>query len=117
MEGNNNNNNNNHHHDMCQVCGSGYGRCGRCGNMCGFGGHHILRWIIGILIITWVFCIGAKFGEFKSALRNSGVYGYRDTRIMPMMGSAGWNDANDTVYFTQGVPAGATTGTVQVIKK
>lgn len=99
----------------CQVCGSGNGRCGRCGNMCGFNGHHILRWVLGILIITWVFCIGVRFGEFKASFENGSSYGYRYGRVMPMMGGA-WGNAEDTIYFSQAVPATQTTGAVKIIK-
>lgn len=72
MEGNNQN--------VCGVCGSGNGRCGKCGNMCGFGGHHLLRWFLGIIIITWVFSIGVRFGEVKYQLNS--YYGHK---TVPMM--------------------------------
>ncbi len=116
MEGNNNN--------MCDVCGSGNGRCGKCGHNCGFGRGHILRWILGIIIITWVFCIGMKMGEIKAYLEASG-YGYSNHykyRVMPMMGGASFSGA-DQVYFSQAVPTtGAvptmmSAGTVKVIKQ
>jgi len=107
MEGNN--------HNQCQVCGSGNGRCGSCGNMCGFGRHHLLRWFLGILIITWIFSIGMKFGEIKAQLNS---YGYGNHyRAMPMMGGA-WGNT-DAVYYTQSaqtVPA-MMTGSVKVIKQ
>lgn len=94
---------------MCDVCGSGGGRCGRCGNMCGFGGMHIARWILGILTITWVFCIGMRFGEIKAHLESTG-YGYnRHFKIMPgpMMGGANWSTVgSDQVYSSQGVSTG-----------
>lgn len=108
----------NNNQNMCNVCGSGDGRCGRCGNMCGFGKHHIIRWILGVLIITWVFCIGMEMGEVKAYLEQAGYgHGYRNARVMPMMGGY-----QDEVYFSQGVavPTTAATGvkggTVQVIK-
>lgn len=93
--------------NMCEVCGSGAGKCGRCGNMCGFGGNHILRWVLGILIIVWVFSIGMKFGEIKAYLDQAG-YGrgnHMYYRAMPMMGGgAGWQTGTNEVYFTQAVP-------------
>ena len=112
MEGNNQN--------VCDVCGSGNGRCGKCGHYCGFGGRHILRWILGIIIITWVFSLGMKFGEFKSVFGGEyGGYGYnRMMRVqsMPMMyGAGGVYDTDGNVTFTTAtVPS---SGTVQVIKK
>lgn len=105
---------------MCDVCGSGNGRCGKCGNMCGFGGRHLIRWILGIIIITWVFSIGMKFGELKASLDQYG-YGY-DHRVMPMMYSAGaqaWPAGDGNVTFTtSAAPVGGMmkAGTVQVIK-
>ena len=115
MEGNNQN--------VCEVCGSGNGRCGKCGNMCGFGGKHILRWILGIIIITWVFCIGMKFGELKAGLDRY-YYGYSSRSVMPMMyGAQGaWDSGEGNVTFTSAVPATPVqgsmmkSGTVQIIK-
>lgn len=105
MEGNNQN--------RCDVCGSGYGHCGKCGNMCGFGGRHLLRWFLGILIITWVFSIGMKFGELKAGIEGYS-YGYGH-RAMPMMyGAQGGN-----MMFSNSIPSSETgirTGTIQVIK-
>lgn len=105
MEGNNN--------QSCQVCGSGNGRCGRCGNMCGFNGHHILRWVLGILIITWVFCIGMRIGEFKSSIEYGSGYGYSQRHMPPMMYGSAWG-GNSDVIFTQAIPASI--GTVQTKK-
>ena len=118
---NENNNQNNHnqgyHSNICEVCGTNNGRCGRCGHRCGFGGYHILRWVLGIIIISWVFCIGVKFGEFKASVEGSGYgYGYNHMRISPMMGGATWSNADDTVYFTQSAPSTVSTGPVKVIK-
>lgn len=111
MEGGNNQN-------RCDVCGSGYGHCAKCGNMCGFGGRHMLRWFLGIIIITWVFSIGMRIGEMKAGMEGRYGYGYSH-RTMPMMyGAQGWSDANVT-YTTTSVPAGATGvkgGTIQVIR-
>ncbi|MEQ1500217.1 MAG: hypothetical protein ABL917_02470 [Parcubacteria group bacterium] len=99
----------------CQVCGSGNGRCGSCGNMCGFGSKHILRWILGIIIITWVFSIGMRFGELKAELQGSS-YGnsYRHSRVMPMMGGASLDQ--NTVFFSESVPATQVGGGVKVIR-
>jgi hypothetical protein len=51
-----------------------------CGGMNGCGGHHmgfhILRWVLGIIIILMVFSFGVQIGEFKSAFE-SGQYGSR----------------------------------------
>jgi hypothetical protein len=102
MEGNNNS-------GVCDVCGSGSGRCGKCGHACGFGGRHLLRWILGILIITWVFSIGMKVGEMKAVFEGSG-YGdhfyYRSGPVMPMMyGNQG--AAAGTVFFSSSAAAPA----------
>ncbi len=103
--------------NMCEVCGSGDGRCGSCGNMCGYRGNHMLRWLLGIIIITWIFCIGMKFGEFKAQVYGGG-YGnhmYFKASGMPMMGTTGWGNVDYTVS-TQAVPSMMTTGAVKVIK-
>ncbi len=97
--------------NMCEVCGSGDGRCGNCGNMCGYRGNNLLRWLLGIIIITWIFSIGMKFGELKSSLDRSG-YGnhmYYKTSPMPMMGGA------DFTVSTMSAPT-VKAGTVQLIK-
>ncbi len=64
--------NENNNRNTCEVCGSCAGRCGACGNACGFGGYGIVRWILGIIIITWVFSIGMKIGELKGMLESAG---------------------------------------------
>lgn len=92
----------NQNNNVCDTCGSGNGRCGKCGNMCGFGGNHVLRWILGILIITWVFSIGMRFGEIKAYLNQAGYGSYNHKyKVMPMMGGASYGGNTDTVYFTQ----------------
>ena len=52
---------------------------GMCGNWNGCGGHHIgfhiLRWVLGIVIILMVFGFGVQIGEFKAAFEGGG-YGY-----------------------------------------
>ena len=70
----------------CQVCGAdGAGSsCGGCGmNRCAFG-HHVVKWVLGILIISWVFSIGMKFGEVKAFLEMNGFYP-EHSKHMPMM--------------------------------
>ncbi|HEY0220784.1 MAG TPA: hypothetical protein VGC58_01020 [Candidatus Paceibacterota bacterium] len=89
MEGNNQN-------YKCDVCGTDSNKCGRCGHGCGFGRYSLLRWILGIIIITWVFSIGVSFGELKAKVEKS--HGFGEVRVMPM--SAGWS-GGDQVYFTQ----------------
>src|SRR5206468_6709926 len=97
---------------VCDVCGSGMdGRCRGCGHYCGFRGGHILRWVLGILIITWIFSIGMKVGELKSYLEGGEYGGYAHMRynVMPMMGgNAGYYDSttgSGTVIYTSAAPA------------
>jgi hypothetical protein len=56
------------------------GKC-NCHGWNGCGGHHmgfhILRWVLGIIIILMTFSFGVQIGEFKSALENSG-YGHHE---------------------------------------
>ncbi|MEK6884167.1 MAG: hypothetical protein AABY22_31345, partial [Nanoarchaeota archaeon] len=78
--------------NICEVCGSGDGRCGQCGNMCGWRGNSILRWILGIIIVTWIFALGMKMGEMKAFLEQAG-YGRSAQnmmyRTMPLGGAGG----------------------------
>lgn len=103
--------------NVCGVCGNDNGRCGECGHSCGFRGGHIIRWVLGVLIIVWVFSIGMKFGEIKAYLQASG-YGYHQYRTypMPMMG-AGYQ-GGDQVYFSESAPASVTvsSGTVKAVR-
>lgn len=99
--------------NMCDVCGSGDGRCGNCGNMCGYGRNNLLRWLLGIIIITWVFSIGMKFGELKGAMERGGYGNHMYYKAMPMMGGA-WG-STDYTLSTISAPA-VKAGTVQVIK-
>ena len=53
-----------------------------CGHHCGWGhGHHLLRFVLGILLLGLVFALGVKLGEFKAEVRG---YGY-----MPLGGYYG----------------------------
>lgn len=58
----------------------GYDGCGGgCHHMYGMrcgGRHFLLRWILGIIIIAFVFGAGIKLGEFKERAWG-GEYGYR----------------------------------------
>lgn len=105
--------------NVCEVCGSGNGYCRECGHMCGWRGNNILRWVLGILIITWVFSLGMKFGQMSAYLEQ---YGYSHGgnmyyRSMPMM-NAGWTGVGPTNFTvsTQALPVNAETGVVKVIK-
>src|ERR1035437_2223279 len=68
---------------------------GMCGGINGCGGYHmgfhILRWILGIIIILMVFGFGVQIGEFKSAFESGGYgyhgmmrynYGYQPVQVM-----------------------------------
>ncbi|HEY5221242.1 MAG TPA: hypothetical protein VIJ29_03840 [Candidatus Paceibacterota bacterium] len=59
------------------ACGPGC-TCG-CGHYCM---HRILWWIVGIVVLIIVFCIGVKAGEFSDALHS--MYGgyYRGYPVM-----------------------------------
>jgi len=54
----------------------------KCHNgMCGCAGHHmgfhILRWVLGIVVLLMAFGFGVQIGEFKAAFE-SGNYGHRE---------------------------------------
>ena len=40
-------------------------KCGKYGLMCGHR-HFLLRWLVGVVILVIIFCIGVKVGEMKS---------------------------------------------------
>ena len=42
--------------------------CGSCSNYMKF---HILRWILGLIIIFMIFSFGVRIGEFKNELENN----------------------------------------------
>lgn len=67
----------------CGMCmGSKMGLCGSCGGH--HMGFHILRWILGILVLVMVFSFGVKIGEFKEAFEAGS--GYHHSRFeTPMM--------------------------------
>lgn len=105
--------------NMCNVCGSGNGYCGECGNMCGYRGNNLLRWLLGIIIITWIFSMGVRFGEMKAYLEQAG-YDRGHVKMYsasPMMGMSVMKDAAFTVSSTATPSAGAVkAGTVQIIQ-
>jgi len=89
--------------NTCEVCGSGDARCGECGNMCGYRSNNLLRWLLGIIIITWIFTIGMKFGELKSQIYEGNQMYFRGMG-MPVSGANMMDRANFTVS-TQATPA------------
>ena len=105
--------------NMCEVCGSGNGRCGECGNMCGWSGNNLLRWFLGIIIIVWIFSMGVKFGEMKAYLEQAGYGRGAHMKVFsaPAMGMTSMmNDASFTVS-TQAAPATAVkAGAVHLIR-
>jgi hypothetical protein len=85
-------------------------------------GIHLLKWLLGIIIITWVFAIGMKFGEFEAYFEMQAPYGghnmmfYRTSaapmtisaQAMPaaaIMGSTG--TAGNVTFTTSSVPSGS----------
>lgn len=87
-------------------CGTGYHRmygmgCGR---------HYVLRWILGILILAFVFIAGIKLGEFRERVWGGG-YGYRimdrGYNMMPGYGMMQWRDGADIdAYYRYGMMRG-----------
>ena len=55
--------------------------------------HRVLWWIVGIVALIIVFCLGVKAGEFSDALHS--MYGgyYRDYPVMPRV----YNGGGETV--------------------
>jgi hypothetical protein len=96
----------------CGVCGSGpNGKCGVCGMGRGYFGHSILRWILGIIIISWIFCIGMKIGEWKTEVEfgSSSYHVYRYGAMPMMYGAQGGQSGN--VFFSSAEAVPATTVT------
>jgi hypothetical protein len=56
----------------CKMCG--HGMC--CGHR-----HFWLRWLLGLIILAVVFCIGEKIGEFKGEF-GRGFGNYRGHQMM-----------------------------------
>lgn len=86
----------------------------------GFKKHFVLRWILGIIILVAVFCIGFKLGEFSSVIRQGGYgYGYYNNNMYDMMGGGypyymmggqgyygGQNPYNNNYYYGPGMMRG-----------
>jgi hypothetical protein len=77
---------------MAAGCGACCG--GVCANQCGGwycpSHFHVARWLLGLLIIVFIFWAGMKFGELKSEIvflngRTPGLYGARN-----LMNTAGY---------------------------
>ncbi len=75
-------------------------------SMCNCGGHnhHLLRWLLGMLILVLVFWMGMEIGEFKGSLGGEGFGGSRHMRFNKPMMENGW-DAHNMMYFNS--PAAA----------
>jgi hypothetical protein len=94
------------------VSKSGMTTCA-CGDECTCGcGHHcmhrVLWWIVGIVVLIIVFCIGVKAGEFGDALHS--MYGgyYRGYPVMQY--NEGYGGGGVAVPVTGGA-AGSVTST------
>ncbi len=59
-------------------------------------GHHMLRWLVGLILLIIVFCFGVKIGEFKSELEHgSFMHGYGDYEMMHGEGQGATCSLND----------------------
>jgi hypothetical protein len=78
---------------FCKMCGSG---------MCYHGHRHFwLRWLLGIVILAVVFCVGVKVGEFKGAFGR----GFNNR--------AGYNTRLNSQPMMRGYPYGYPSGMMQ----
>lgn len=83
------NNGSMHTHEWCS--------CGCCHGHGMHGFHHrffLLRWILGLLILAAVFCLGMKIGEFKGQYG----YGFDGGRMM--------RTGNNVMFYRTGTPPG-----------
>ncbi len=89
------------------TCACGPGCVCGCGHHCM---HRVLWWIVGIVALIIVFCLGVKAGEFSDALHS--MYGgyYRDYPVMTRVYNSGYGDGGVAVPVT-GSAAGGATGT------
>lgn len=83
----------------CWMCQGGMMGCR--GGSCGHHGHWLLRLIIAIAVITFVFALGVKLGELKATFGSyggyrSGGWGY------PMMMQGGYNGGYGCVMLRSG---------------
>jgi hypothetical protein len=77
---------------MCQ--GSGTIQKGVC-SWCYGGKHRLLRWLLVLVVLVVVFCVGVKLGELKTLIGNGG---YRGSRHYYMMGP-GANYGPNSGYY------------------
>ncbi len=80
------------------ACGTGC-NCG-CGHI---GVHRVIWWVVGIVILAFVFALGVKAGEFRDELR--AAFGNSYYRNYPMMQGRVYNGGGVAV------PMGDATGT------
>jgi hypothetical protein len=85
------------------ACGAGC-TCG-CGCGCGHG-HRLIWWIVGIVILAFVFALGVKAGEFRDELHAAfgGSY-YHEHSMMQSDGGYGGG------YMPSGETTGGATST------
>ncbi len=92
-------------HSSGKMCMSGW--CG-----CGCHRHAVARWVLGILLITFIFCAGFWFGNMAAIFRYSGygdgygmMHGYRYNSSM-----MDWNDRGGYGYGYNADTNGAVRG-------
>lgn len=87
----------------CKMCGTG---------MCCHGHRHFwLRWLLGIIILAAIFCIGVKIGEFKGAFGRD-----YDNQQGYMMRQRGYPLNQPWGMMRQGVPAAQPSATTTPAK-
>ncbi len=73
----------------------------------GYMGHYGLRWILAIIILLMVFCLGMKLGEFKGFVEANYGFGGHDNMMFRTDGPAG-------MMKFWSAPVGGTTGTTTI---
>ncbi len=95
-----------------------------------YGRYMALRWLLGLIILAIVFCVGVKVGEFKALLWGNGGYGLgfdHHFRTMPYSGNMLYGGSGPGMMYNYQIapvetqPAGGTTtnvpGSIAVPKK
>jgi hypothetical protein len=77
------------------TCGDGC-NCG-----CGYRpGYHLLRWVLGLFILFFVFAVGVKVGEFLTELRTYMSYDRDHSGMMMDQEMHGYNPGGPMIPAT-----------------
>ncbi len=94
--------------EACHECGHMHGMGAGCYHCWRHGGFKLLRWIIGLMILVFVFWAGFKLGELKSLMFSGQDGRYSLPGGYMMMWHGGQSGIDNGYYLPSSINTGGT---------